>query len=419
MSSHFERGQILLSQRRFEQAEVEFRRGLADDPNHPVGHMFLAEALLGRNSYIEATEEAQRAVGLDPDFDPAYGTLARALLSRNRFDEAESAINRAIVLDPAEPDYRSIRAAVYMTLNKRSDALDEVNAALAMAPEHGPAMTLKPRILQSLGRLEEADAVLAESLRQNADDAESHVSRGWVLLEQGKAKEARAVFRDALRIDPNNGGARAGLVESIKGTNILYRAFLAYTFRMSRLQPRTATMLLIGLFVLVRLLNGAAANNPAIAPFVTPVVVLYLVFAVTTWIAVPLSNLLLRLHPDGRLALSDDQRRGSNLLLVCMAAIGISVALAFTLQDGTWLFRAVYFFLLMLPVSSIMHTPRGWPRQVNIAMCVGLGCLILIGLVSETLHNRVFDKMLPILLLLSQFVASALVQARPRDIDGD
>lgn len=414
MSGSLERGQILLGQRRYEQAEAEFRRSLADEPDNPIAHVLLAESLLGRDEAVEATAEAQKAIGLAPEFDAAHATVSRTFLQRNRFEEALDAIDQAIRLQPADADHRAVRAATLMNVNRREEALSEIDTALQIDPEHAFATMLKPRVLQSLGRLDEAEAATRETMRQRADDADSHLARGWVLLEQGQPKEARTHFRDALRLDPNSDAARAGLVESIKSTNFLYRWFLAYSFRMSRLSPRASMGLMIGLYLLVQVLNGMAVTNPAMAPWVAPIVGLYICFAVVTWIAVPLSNLLLRLHPDGRLALSSDQKRGSELLLLCLTAVAASIGLGLATGDGAWFFRAVMFLILALPVSAIMSTPRGWPRHMMFAMCGGLAAIILVGLVSPTIEQRAVP-ILPYLLLGSQFVAASLASARPRD----
>lgn len=417
MPGSLKRGQILLSQRRYEQAETEFRRSLADDPDDPFAHVLLAESLLGQNKVADATSEAQRAIGLAPEFDVGHATLARSLAQRNRYEEALNAINQAVALRPSDADNRAIKAAILTKMHRSADALEEITAALTSDAEHPIALTMKPQILQSLGRLGEAEAATRETMRQRADDADSHLARGWVLLEQGQPKEARTHFRDALRLDPNSDAARAGLVESIKSTNFLYRWFLAYSFRMSRLSPRASMGLMIGLYLLVRVLNGMAVTYPAMAPWVAPIVGLYICFAVVTWIAVPLSNLLLRLHPDGRLALSSDQKRGSELLLLCLSAVAISIGLGLATGDGAWFFRAVMFLILALPVSAIMSTPHGWPRQIMFAMCGGLAAIILVGLVSPTIEQRAVP-ILPYLLLGSQFVAASLASARPRDQAG-
>lgn len=414
MSAHLDRGRILLSQSRFEQAETEFRRSLADDPDDPLTHVLLAESLIGQDKAVDATAEAQKAIGLAPEFDAAHATLARSLAQRNRYEEALEAINQAVALQPSDADNRTIKAAVLVNAHRSKEALEEVSAALEINPEHPVALTLKPRILQSLGRLDEAELATRETMRQRADDADSHVSRGWVLLEQGNAKEARGHFRDALRLDPNNDVARAGLVESIKATNFLYRWFLAYAFRMSRLSPGASMGIIVGLFVFIRVLNAVGRENPSVAPYILPLIGLYLLFAVFTWIAAPLSNLLLRLHPDGRLALNVEQKRGSDILLVCFGAIGLSLAMLTVTLNEIWAYRAFWFLLLMLPASAIMHAPRGWPRQTMFAMCGVLTCLILSGLVSMPLQERL-TPILPFLLIASQFAANGLVMTRPRD----
>ena len=70
--------------------------------------------------------------------------------------------------------------------------------------------------------------------------------------------------------------------------------------------------------------QGLAAlrnSHPEWDDCILPLIIAYAVFALMTWIAQPIFNLLLRLHPYGRYALSRDQTMGANL-------VGATIALA-------------------------------------------------------------------------------------------
>ena len=64
---------------------------------------------------------------------------------------------------------------------------------------------------------------------------------------------------------------------------------------MAKLSSRAQWMILLGGYFGYNFLANAAQQNPGIAPFVLPFLILYIAFAVMTWIASPLFNLLLRL----------------------------------------------------------------------------------------------------------------------------
>ncbi len=82
MNPHFERGQLLYQQSRYDLAEESFRRALADDPDFVMAHACLALCMLERQEWKEATAEAERAIGLAPDMPFVHYVLARVLFAR-------------------------------------------------------------------------------------------------------------------------------------------------------------------------------------------------------------------------------------------------------------------------------------------------------------------------------------------------
>ena len=56
----------------------------------------------------------------------------------------------------------------------------------------------------------------------------------------------------------------------MKARNIIYRGFLAYFLFMSRLSSKVQWGILIGGYIGYQVLRNVAANNPTMAPFLTP-----------------------------------------------------------------------------------------------------------------------------------------------------
>jgi hypothetical protein len=100
---------------------------------------------------------------------------------------------------------------------------------------------------------------------------------------------------------------------------------------MSRLSPNTRWAIVIGAYMLSRLARTVSLSVPALAPFMTPILILYGAFVFLSWTAAPLFNLALRLHPIGRYALSPDQRTASNWVGACLLiALATPIAGAFS-----------------------------------------------------------------------------------------
>jgi hypothetical protein len=117
---------------------------------------------------------------------------------------------------------------------------------------------------------------------------------------------------------------------------------------------------------------------------IQPVLIAYVAFAISTWIASLLFNLLLRFNRFGRHALSADQRLGSTCvgLLVLHALLALTVWLA--TGSGLAKLAMAYFGLLLLPVSAIFNCDRGWPRWSITAYTLILAALTPAFLLAET-----------------------------------
>jgi tetratricopeptide (TPR) repeat protein len=216
--------------------------------------------------------------------------------------------------------------------------------------------------LVNLGRREEASITIGGALQNNPHNATTHANQGWALLHAGDHKAALLHFREALRIDPESRWAKAGIVEALKARNILYRLMLRYFLFMSRMGRQVQWGIVIGGYVGVNLLQSAADSNPKLSPYVMPVVIAYCVFAVLTWLAAPLFNLMLRIDRFGRYALSRDQRLCSNWIGSCLA-IGIGLAItAWAKHDLMYLIYGVMIAILAIPLSAVFNCDQGWPR---------------------------------------------------------
>jgi len=126
----------------------------------------------------------------------------------------------------------------------------------------------------------------------------------------------------------------------------------------SSLAGRTQWFLILGLFFGSRMLRSLAKSNPALEPFIWPILGIYFVFIVSTWVIIPLSNLLLRFNPYGRYALDKEEVMTSNFT---GASLGVAVlgALALAITGlGSFMMVAAYGLLMMIPTSSMLGTGR-------------------------------------------------------------
>jgi tetratricopeptide (TPR) repeat protein len=317
------RASMLIDQRRWEEAEIYLRAALATNPDSGDAHAWLALCLSEQERFNEATGEAGLAIAADPNAAYYHFVLGSVQFDRNMDREALAATDAALAMDPTLVQAWGLRSSIQHRAKNYKEALEAADKGLMLDAEHVQCVNLRAMALAGLGHSRQAGQVIHEALRRQPDSGMTHANMGWTLLRQGRAKEAQGHFREALRLQPNLDHARAGVVEAIKARFFPHRLILQYFLWMSRLRGRAQwAVILLGYFG-YQGVRSLKASHPELGPFLVPLMVAYIVFVVSTWLAYPLMNLALRLHPFGKLALSREQRIWS---LVLGVVIGAAIA---------------------------------------------------------------------------------------------
>lgn len=378
MGVHLQRALVLIEQSRHQLAEDELRQELLADPDDPQVHALLGLCLAEREKFADATQATEMAIHLGPDLPLAHYMHGVVLRRRNHLPQALEAAQEAIRLDPVDPDYHALVSQVRFEQRNWKEALAAAEAGLEFDPEHTACNNLRAMALDKLGRREQAGETVEATLARDPSNVVSHYVQG--LLHLGRDPDQAIVhFREVLRLDPNSVEARAGLVEAIKAKNPLYRGMLNYFLWCQRLSGRAQWALLLGGYFGVQFLQSLGKQHPDWNPFVTPLIVAYIIFAWLTWLSYPLFNLLLRFHKQGRLALSPDQIKGTYWLAGGLVlTLGVLSLWPIT-GDDTWGLLALICGLCVLPVTAVHRCDAGWPRWTMAAVAVAV---ILIELVT-------------------------------------
>ena len=414
-SPFYERALLLLRQNRLPDAEGELRQLLAGEPRDPRGHALLSIVLARQKKLNSATEAAGQAIAIAPDMAMGHYALATALMERQRFGEAVTAIDQAITLDSDNESYFGLLALIRIQQKAWTAALAAADRGLEIDPADGVCVNARAIALTNLGQKEEASRTIAGALAREPESAATHANQGWTLLHRRKPKEALVHFREALRLDPDSDWARAGVVEAMKARFFVYRWLLAYFLFMARLSSRVQFGILIGGWLGYQFLGSFADTHPQWAWVTWPLIIAYVVFAVLTWLANPLMNLLLLLHPTGRYALSVNQARQAKIVAaLLLAAVALAVFAIFSHQSYL-LLTAVYVGIALMPASLIFVADPGWPRWTVLGLAMvplalaGILVFVATGLITGEGILVVFERA-PLLLVAcvfgSQWVAA-------------
>lgn len=435
MNEHEARQQriwLLLKQGRIDRAEEELRLYLADHPDSDFAHAQLALCLTQTERHQEAHQEAQTAIGLAPDNPIAHYVHSVVLMQANCLPEAEAAIREAINLDQSSSMFFAQLAQVQLARQAWQPALDAAENGLEIDPTDDDCANLRSIALIRLGRRTEATDTLRGALERDPDDAGTHANLGWSLIEQARYQDAMIHFREALRLEPNLEHARQGIITALRAQHFLYRPLLRYFLWAQKLNDRFAIVLMIGAYLLFRLLTDVAQRNPQWAPFIFPLLIAYVVFAVSSWLGNPLFNLVLFTNKFGRLALSNEER-WTSLLVAGSLTISL-LLLAASIVSPVCLFSSVGMLLATLPLSKVFSALPGQPRLTVIGLSAAICFMAIFPVAFITIGSTAQCILPPLMMeqgeniavfclqnlgiaaLVSQFVSQAVVARRPRHL---
>lgn len=375
MSRHLERAQLLMEQRRIADAEKELALALQESPDNGFAFRLLALCkVMGRN-YAAALAPAQQALAIDPDDPGNHYIMAVASFYNNQNQQAKELIRSGLNLNPYMPSMFELAGEIAMQEDQWEEALYQAEKGLEIDPEDTELVNLRARALLKLNRTAEAEATMDYALYTDPHNSMSHANQGWVAVHQNNFEPAIAAFKEALRLNPQNGHARAGLKEAIKAKNPLYRWILNYFLWMSKLQSDKQWWFIIGLYFVYRIVLSLNKNFPALSFLLTPLIVLYILFAYSTWIGQPVSNFFLRFHPLGKHALSPDENRAANWVgIQLLALLGVAV-LYWLAPEAGWLgwtkdrllFAVLVVGTMLIPVSGSFLAPEGSQARKQLA----------------------------------------------------
>jgi Flp pilus assembly protein TadD len=387
-------------------AERDLRSMLAEEPMDATAHSLLALCILNdRERMAEATETAQRAVGLAPDVPLGHYALAVSYLHRNRNEEAEAAIEESLRLDPHDADAFAVLSRSYLGRDRYQQSLDAADQGLAIDPEHIDCGNMRSISLERLGRGAEAVQSASETLRRDPDDPMSHAAYGFTLLNSGRYEEAQVAFREALRLDPHHEMARAGLINALNNRSWIFRLVHRFYVALSRLNSKAAFALIFGAWLLVQVLTRIADGVPILRPFIFPIVILYVLFVVLTWIANPLFNTFLRFHPFGQHLLDRQQRWASNMIAPCIALALFGFAFGCVVGNVILAFLAMAYWIGMaIPIAAAFAMPTPQRRFLVGAAAVVIGLLPAIGVIRSLTEQSA----VPLLVSFQWFAYSLL-----------
>jgi superkiller protein 3 len=200
---NFALGEVLLYQRKYEEAAASFQSTLEANPNSAEAHNYLGIARETADSN-EAHKEYRLAIRLDPDYATAHSNLAYSYFQRGDLSRAYSEAERAIALDSSDPSAHNNLGAVLRAQGNVDGALLEFRKAVELDPNDATRYANLAQALEATGDLPAAISQLQRAASLEPDNANWPTLLCEVSYRSTNYTQAVSACERAIQLDPNN-----------------------------------------------------------------------------------------------------------------------------------------------------------------------------------------------------------------------
>lgn len=412
LTQQLDRARLLINYGRYAEAQKEIHQYLAIDPGNADAHTLLAIVSLNLQKTDEALNQVETAISLQPADDYNFYVYSKVLFQKDNKTEAEKKIREAIAINPFSAEYFSWLAQIQLNKKDYGDALSSANEGLSVDPANINCLNTRAIALTKLNKKEEAYETIKDVLTEDPQNSMTHANTGWAMLERNDHKQALLHFTESLRLNPGNEWAKSGMIEALKARYWIYRIFLRYMFWIGNMKSNRQWMIIVGFYILIQLLKLTGRAIPSLELYILPVIGLYALAAFSTWIIQPVFNLLLRLHPQGKYALSREERLCSDFVGASLLTGALSLAILFLRNESNgWFALGIFGITFSLPLAN-MFRPRKKNNlliiQVFIAVMGLCGFAAVVLAFSNNGDYLVMGGVYLALLFIFQFVANSI-----------
>ena len=335
------------------------------------------------------------------------------ITGQDKISKSKELILQALALDPYDSNFYGVLANINLREKDWELALKNANEGLAIESENIECLNARAQAYIKLDRKEEAYETIKEALHFNPENSHTHSNIGWGLIEKREYQKSLYHFKEALSIDPSNEHAKAGLVEALKAKYWFYRLFLRYAFWIGNMKTQAQWIVIIGFYVGAKLVDFIGEKYPALQIITVPLIILYVIFALTTWVITPLSNLFLRLNVYGKYALGRNEIVCSNYIGISILISIVSGILYFLIGGEYFLILCIVGFAMMIPISGLFNaTSKSKGRNILLIYTLALGVLGLSSVAIAATGGSAMNPITSIFILAIityQWIANAIL----------
>lgn len=268
------------------------RMALAQHPSHLGLKLALAEASFQEERNDEAQEHARSVLTQDPQNTAAMRVAALVAARMGSFQESEKILLSALKVDPTDPVLLGNYGSIMHRTGRLEKAESLLRRALNFDPENSDLRSMLSVLLSERRELDAASHHGAAALTAAPEDEFPHLASGIAAHQSLRPFAARRHVRTALRQDPTDKQVRELFEEVDESCRWIGLPHYFISSLIARIPG--GSLGLHGLFVLsLFLMRSAGVPEMWIGRYA----LIYLIWAIYSWFARPLTKLWVRMVP--------------------------------------------------------------------------------------------------------------------------
>ena len=198
---HLDRGDRYFAEQKFDEALIEYRNAIKEDPAFGEGRRALAETYFKLNQPERGFKEYMRAADLLPDRADVQVRAGNLLLLSGQFDEAKQRAEGVLAKHPKDVAAQVLLANSFAGLQDMEGAFTQFEEALSLDPKNSVAYSSLGVFELTRGNRERAEKAFLQAVQLNPSSAMATLALGNFYWSIGDLARAETALRKATELD--------------------------------------------------------------------------------------------------------------------------------------------------------------------------------------------------------------------------
>ncbi|MBE0415693.1 MAG: tetratricopeptide repeat protein [Dehalococcoidia bacterium] len=196
VSNQLEKGLVLASRCRNEEAIVEFNRYIKVRPNDPIAYEVRGDSHYDTGQFGKAIDDYSTSIELEPRLAEAYDKRAITYAEIGDFEKSIKDLTKAIELYPENAEYYFNRSVTYDRLGDTDKAIDDCTEAIELDRNYAKAYYSRGIAYSEKGEYDKAISDFDIAIKLHPEfTADVYFNRGVAYQAKGEYKKALEDFK--------------------------------------------------------------------------------------------------------------------------------------------------------------------------------------------------------------------------------